>query len=276
MNKAMDNANAPGRHAFTLVELLVVIAVIAILAALLLPTLAKAKASAKSAACKSNLRQLGLALNMYVNDYEKYPGNAAMYQGGVFQGIWATGLNWLNPYVSRRYYYPDSVNWRYYPADDTASVFNCPAERPVYIPGLFGAPGASTYTLGYSYNELGTGWQDGKLRLGLGFTVEVSGFADYGAREPLGPRLSVSSGDVRVPSNMIAIGDGGGMLLSATFPGGILNYKTGTLLGLHNSGANIVFCDGHVEYSKREKWVEESASTRQRWNNDNQPHPETW
>jgi len=54
--------------AFTLVELLVVIAVIAILAALLLPALAKAKASAKCAACKSNLRQLGIALTMYVGD----------------------------------------------------------------------------------------------------------------------------------------------------------------------------------------------------------------
>src|SRR2546426_10169292 len=62
------------RDGFTLVELLVVIAVIAILAALLLPALAKAKASAQSAACKSNLRQLGLALNMYVDDWGKYPG----------------------------------------------------------------------------------------------------------------------------------------------------------------------------------------------------------
>ena len=58
------------------------IAVIAILAALLLPTLAKAKANAQSAACKSNLRQLGLALSMYVDDYDKYPGNGAMYSGG--------------------------------------------------------------------------------------------------------------------------------------------------------------------------------------------------
>ena len=46
--------------AFTLVELLIVIAIIALLAALLLPTLARGKAAAKSAACKSNLRQLGV------------------------------------------------------------------------------------------------------------------------------------------------------------------------------------------------------------------------
>src|SRR5438093_6738421 len=61
------------RGAFTLMELLVVIAVIALLASLLLPALSRAKSSAKSARCKSNLRQLGLALNMYLGDFSKYP-----------------------------------------------------------------------------------------------------------------------------------------------------------------------------------------------------------
>ena len=75
MNNSKHNANARGDHGFTLVELLLVIAVIAILAVLLFSALAKAKASAQSAACKSNLRQLGLALSMYVNDYEKYPSH---------------------------------------------------------------------------------------------------------------------------------------------------------------------------------------------------------
>ena len=63
------------RKAFSLVELLVVIAIIAILAALLIPVLLRAKASARSATCKNRLHQIGVALQMFVNDH----GNAYPY-----------------------------------------------------------------------------------------------------------------------------------------------------------------------------------------------------
>jgi prepilin-type N-terminal cleavage/methylation domain-containing protein/prepilin-type processing-associated H-X9-DG protein len=56
------------KNAFTLIELLVVIAIIAILAAILFPVFAQAKAAAKATACLSNMKQLGLGLQLYVND----------------------------------------------------------------------------------------------------------------------------------------------------------------------------------------------------------------
>ena len=59
------------RHAFTLIELLVVIAIIAILAAILFPVFANAREKAREVSCISNLRQIGTAVRMYVQDYDE-------------------------------------------------------------------------------------------------------------------------------------------------------------------------------------------------------------
>ena len=92
------------KRGFTLIELLVVIAIIAILAAILFPVFANAKKSAMRSACLSNVKQIGLSLNMYVDDSGgKYPAaNLGKCPAGITSSDWdspdaahlATGLIW--------------------------------------------------------------------------------------------------------------------------------------------------------------------------------------
>jgi prepilin-type N-terminal cleavage/methylation domain-containing protein len=86
-------------RAFTLIELLVVIAIIAILAAILFPVFARARENARRASCMSNLKQMGLGIMQYTQDYdERMPPTYSYYGvGGTAPLVWWEDIT--QPYV---------------------------------------------------------------------------------------------------------------------------------------------------------------------------------
>ncbi len=88
-------------RAFTLIELLVVIAIIAILAAILFPVFAQAREKARQTTCLSNLKQINLGVQQYVQDYDESFPRLAVYPAPAPRQPWAT-YTWqdaVGPYI---------------------------------------------------------------------------------------------------------------------------------------------------------------------------------
>jgi prepilin-type N-terminal cleavage/methylation domain-containing protein/prepilin-type processing-associated H-X9-DG protein len=97
---AERSRNMHRRKGFTLIELLVVIAIIAILAAILFPVFAQAREKARSASCQSALKQYGLGMNMYAQDYdETYPYLTCGSTSAGTKTIW---ISRLYPYIKNK------------------------------------------------------------------------------------------------------------------------------------------------------------------------------
>jgi len=249
--------------AFTLTELLIVIAIIGILAALLLMSISQAKARAQRIQCANNVGQLGMALQEFLADNHTYP----LY---------------VNPHS-------DAVSWEQAlqkyelsPTDTNRSLFfieqgvwKCPnANKPANWPKNLGYNS-------YGYNSIGmSDWMNGPTEtnsLGLGGHHVWTGL-----RLPTSP---VNESEVVSPSEMMAIGDAfwgangviqDGVLVLSRSPGAqdIVN-STQRSYARHQGHANVVFCDGYVESPTLQFLFEDTSDDAlSRWNRDHQPHRE--
>jgi prepilin-type N-terminal cleavage/methylation domain-containing protein len=127
-------------RAFTLIELLVVISIIAILAALLLPALAAAKEQGRAARCVSNLRQWGLAFNMYAADN----GDSLPRRGQGVQPLATIDrpTDWFNalPFYFGLPMFQQMVSNNATPAPQSQSVFICPTALNTNTNGTYFLP----------------------------------------------------------------------------------------------------------------------------------------
>ena len=261
-----------GQGGFTLLELLMVIAIISVLAALLLPALSRAKMAAYRVQCASNLHQIGVALTLYVDDYNKYPAFVDTRR---------------KPLTTE----PRSVFWdaKILPyAGGNLGLFACPGiPRVERLPAnLWRNPDdrmlTNTWTLkdaenvvwpnrSYGYNGAGVGMDLApeilKAKLfGLGLDPMLEDYLDL-------PQLAYRSASIlKEPSDMIAVvdydplhdDDGDGDL----HPDAVYSL---TLTGSRHGGrASVMFCDTHVEHLRTNSLTTKSA--RERWNWDHQSH----
>ncbi len=254
--------------AFTLIELLVVISIIAILAALLVPALSRAKAQANCTACKNHLHQMGLALQLYVNDYRNtYPYYSYDGQGGTGERV----LTWEQAIAP---YYP--LNW-------TNQAYHCPGYKGAISDAFNGWAG--DFQGSYAYNGYGTELSFETPNLGLGLGPD---WCPPGNAMRFPPRLpAISQAAVKAPSEMFAFADSRLNPTWALLPQwpqvvgwdlmncGLLPVNPNPYPARHGKNYNVSCCDAHVEGISPVRLFN-PTNCAVRWNNDHLPHPETW
>ena len=215
---------------FTLIELLVVIAIIAILAAMLLPGLARAKARSQSISCLNNLRQLGQAWLMYVQDNDDalppnidVPGGLGVMKWSNAPGSWVVGNAQSDTNTDNLV---SGVLFKYVGA---AGVYRCPTDKSTVAshPSL---PRIRSYSLNWWLN---------------GWNVE----ADFNPRtKPLDKSKhlqlvspSIVDTFVFIDENEQSIGDGAFVVVAPS------NLWISQPSDRHNQGCNLSFADGHVQ-----------------------------
>jgi prepilin-type N-terminal cleavage/methylation domain-containing protein/prepilin-type processing-associated H-X9-DG protein len=209
-------------RAFTLIELLVVVSIIAVLAALLLPAIQIVREQARSTRCKSNLRQIGMAIEGYVADSESYPD--VMYSKPV-----SGTMKWqeaLEPYLDAE---GDTANSTVSLARAKGVLRSCPnwASSPYYS-------ASSTSNIGYGMNNAPFKWSGGAAydnKLKITNPNVVGGVNLYRQATP---------GNVRWKSNRPIVADNVGYTMLSLPGSGPDSFMR------HGKQANILFFDGHV------------------------------